>query len=64
MIQGAFWLVLGSLPAFADRQGEVFAASVFYHLAQYVPVTLAGLGCFFASGLRFSELLSRGPAAE
>ena len=61
VIQGAFWLVLGSLPAYADQKGEVFAASLFYHLAQYVPVTLVGLGCYFAAGVPLAELLRTVP---
>ena len=63
VIQAAFWLVLEPIPAFADQQPTVFAASVFYHLAQYVPVTVVGMACFLASGVRMTDLLSRDATA-
>ena len=56
VIQAAFWGVLQTVPGFADQKGTVFAASVFYHLAQYVPVTMVGLGWFFAMGVPVRDL--------
>ena len=35
---------------------SVFAASIFYHLAQYIPVTLLGLYFFNRTGLKVSQV--------
>lgn len=53
VIQACFMSVMG---LFTDDKANVFAASVYYHLAQYVPVTLIGLYYFNATGLRFTEV--------
>lgn len=56
VIQGTFWLVLKTQPDLADRQADVFAASVYYHLAQWIPVTLYGLWCFRRTGLDLANV--------
>lgn len=43
-------------PATPFPQGTMLAASIFYHLAQYIPVTLTGLGLFVLSGLKLSQV--------
>lgn len=55
VIQLCFMTVL---KVFVDDQHQpaVFAASVYYHLAQYIPVTLIGMGYFMFSGLRISDV--------
>jgi uncharacterized protein (TIRG00374 family) len=44
------------LKLFDADEKAVFAASVYYHLAQYIPVTLIGLYYFNATGLKFAEV--------
>lgn len=53
VIQALFMLVL---KFFTDKEEAVFAASIFYHLAQYVPVTLLGLYYFNRTGLKVSDV--------
>jgi glycosyltransferase 2 family protein len=47
---------MGVLQLFTKDQPTVFAASVVYHLAQYIPVTLAGLYFFALTGLKMSQV--------
>jgi uncharacterized protein (TIRG00374 family) len=47
---------MGVLKLFTKNQEAVFAASIFYHLAQYVPVTLIGLYYFNRTGLKVSQV--------
>uniref|UniRef100_A0A7C2NVJ0 Flippase-like domain-containing protein n=1 Tax=Schlesneria paludicola TaxID=360056 RepID=A0A7C2NVJ0_9PLAN len=44
------------LKLFTDNQADVFAASVYYHLSQYIPVTLIGLYFFNTTGLKFRDV--------
>lgn len=44
------------LKLFTDDQAAVFGASIFYHLGQYVPVTIVGLIFFNATGLRMADV--------
>ena len=53
VIQAAFMLVL---KLFTNDQANVLAASVYYHMAQYVPVTLVGLYYLYRTGLKFAEV--------
>ncbi len=53
VIQLCFMTVL---KVFVDDQPAVFAASVYYHLSQYIPVTLIGLAYFSLSGVRMREV--------
>jgi hypothetical protein len=53
VIQACFMSVL---QLFTDDQPNVFAASVYYHVAQYVPVTLIGLYYFRPTGLKLTEV--------
>ncbi|HET6422147.1 MAG TPA: hypothetical protein VFG20_00605, partial [Planctomycetaceae bacterium] len=53
VIQLCFMTVL---KLFVDNQPAVFAASVYYHLAQYIPVTLIGLAYFIRSGMSLREV--------
>lgn len=55
VIQALFWAVL---KLFTDDQANVFAASVYYHLSQYVPVTALGLIFLAMSGFRMSDVES------
>jgi uncharacterized protein (TIRG00374 family) len=56
VIQVCFVAVLGLFVQDAER---VFAASIYYHMAQWIPVTLLGLYFFNRSGLRVSDVESR-----
>ncbi len=47
---------MGVLKLFTQDQEAVFAASIFYHLAQYVPVTLLGLVFFSRTGFSFAQM--------
>jgi glycosyltransferase 2 family protein len=47
---------MGVLKLFNQDQEPVFAASIFYHLAQYIPVTLLGLYYFNRTGLKVSQV--------
>ncbi|QDU36213.1 hypothetical protein Mal4_04970 [Maioricimonas rarisocia] len=53
VIQLCFLMVL---KLFTDDTREVFAASIYYHMAQYIPVTLIGLYYFNKSGLSVREV--------
>jgi uncharacterized protein (TIRG00374 family) len=53
VIQFLFMLVLSP---FTDNKPAVFAASIFYHLAQWVPVTALGLYFFARTGLKMSQV--------
>ena len=61
VIQGCFIAVLSGL---SDQQEAVFAASVYYHLANYIPVTLLGLYYFNRSGLTLHEVTAAREEAE
>jgi uncharacterized protein (TIRG00374 family) len=53
VIQVLFMLVLAP---FTENKPAVFAASIFYHLAQWVPVTFLGLYFFARTGLKVSQI--------
>lgn len=53
VIQVLFVLVL---QVFTDDNASVGAASVYYHMSQYIPVTLLGLYYFSRSGLRVADV--------
>ncbi len=55
VIQYCFMMVL---ELFIDDQPRVFAASVYYHLSQYIPVTIVGLAFMFLKGLNMSKVES------
>jgi uncharacterized protein (TIRG00374 family) len=44
------------LKLFTENEADVFAASVYYHLSQYIPVTLIGLYFFNTTGMSFREV--------
>lgn len=50
----AVYIEVGKLFGFAPP--VMLAASIFYHLAQYIPVTATGLICFFWSGLKLNQV--------
>jgi uncharacterized protein (TIRG00374 family) len=50
------------LKLFTDHEEAVFAASVFYQMAQYIPVTLLGLYFFNRTGLRMSQVQAQAEA--
>lgn len=52
------------LKLFGYNPADIFAASVFYHLAQYIPVTVTGLLFFNMTGLSISEVEARAEAAR
>jgi len=47
---------MGVLKLFTRNEEAVFAASIFYHLAQYIPVTILGLYFFNRTGLKMSQV--------
>ena len=53
VIQLCFWL---SLSFFGAEKVDVLGASVYYHLAQYIPVTLVGLYYLARLGLRVGDI--------
>ena len=53
LIQAAF---VGTLELFSISEGSAFAASIYYHLLQYVAVTAVGLICLARSGFSFSQI--------
>ncbi len=53
VIQACFMLVLS---LFVQDQAAVFGASVYFHLSQYIPVTLVGLGYFSLTGMRIADV--------
>jgi glycosyltransferase 2 family protein len=53
IIQLGFMLVLG---AFVQDQESVFAASIYYHMCGYIPVTLSGVTYFILTGMKLSEV--------
>lgn len=56
VLQGAFVLALTALPEFDSISGRVVAASVVYHVAQWVPVTAIGLVGFRLAGMRLADV--------
>ena len=61
VIQYCFMLVL---ELFINDQPRVFAASVYYHLSQYIPVTIVGLAFMFWKGLNMSKVESLASAEK
>lgn len=53
LIQAAF---VGTLELFSVTEGSAFAASIYYHLLQYVVVTTVGLICLTRSGFSLSQI--------
>lgn len=53
VIQLCFMKVLG---LFINQQEAIFAASIYYHLSQYIVVTLLGLYFFNRTGLSFAQV--------
>jgi uncharacterized protein (TIRG00374 family) len=51
------------LKLFGANEADVFAASVYYHLSQYIPVTLIGLYFFNTTGLSFRDVEHTAEAA-
>jgi glycosyltransferase 2 family protein len=54
VIQVCFMTVL---KLFVDDEAGVFAASVYYHLAQYIPVTAVGFLYFSRCGVKMRDIL-------
>lgn len=52
IIQLCFWI---SLQGFGVSKSDVFAASIYYQLSQYIPVTLIGLYFSNREGLKLSQ---------
>lgn len=44
------------LKLFTSDEANVFAASIYYHMIQYIPVTLVGLWYFNTTGLKMAEV--------
>ncbi len=53
IIQACFVAVLG---LFVQNKGQIFAASVYFHISGYIPVTLGGLACFLLMGMHVSDV--------
>lgn len=45
-----------SLAPFGVSQADAFAASIYYHIVQYIPVTIVGLVFLHLAGLRLGEV--------
>ncbi len=52
VVQLCFWI---SLQAFGVSKADAFAASIYYQLSQYIPVTLIGLYYSNREGLKLSD---------
>ena len=61
IVQLCFLVVLEK---FVDDRERIFAASIYFHMAQYVPVTLVGLICFNRMGLRMGEVETAAEEAQ
>jgi uncharacterized protein (TIRG00374 family) len=61
VIQLCFLLVL---QFFGYDQERIFAASIYFHMAQYIPVTLIGLACFMKMGIGFGAMRRKIDPAE
>ena len=44
------------LKLFVDDQETVFAASIYYHMVQWIPVTAIGMILFIRSGLSVADV--------
>ncbi len=53
VIQVCFWI---SLRLFDVSQADAFAASVYYQMTQYIPITLVGLYFLSRTGLRLGDI--------
>ena len=53
VIQLSFWI---SLQMFGVEKADAFASSVYFHLSQYIPVTLVGLYYVNKTGLRLRQI--------
>ena len=53
VIQLSFWV---SLQLFGVEKADAFASSIYYHLCQYIPVTLVGLYYLNRFGLRLKQI--------
>jgi uncharacterized protein (TIRG00374 family) len=53
VIQLSFWV---SLQMFGVDKADAFASSVYFHLSQYIPVTLVGLYYVNRTGLRLKQI--------
>lgn len=56
VVQAAFVLVLNPRTIPGIDQPAVFAASIYFHMCQYIPVTLLGLYYFNRTGLSVAEV--------
>jgi uncharacterized protein (TIRG00374 family) len=56
VINMAFLVVLRIFPYSPER---IFAASIYFHMAQYIPVTLIGLICFAKMGIGLGDMLRK-----
>lgn len=59
VVQLCFLVVL---ELFLDDRERIFAASIYFHMAQYIPVTLVGLVCFNRMGLNMAEVRAQAEA--
>ena len=53
VVQLCFWI---SLQGFGVEKADAFASSIYFHLSQYVPVTLIGLYFLSRSGFRLGQV--------
>lgn len=53
VIQASFWF---ALQLFGVSQADAFAASIYYHLTQYIPITLVGLIFLNRTGMSLLQL--------
>lgn len=55
LIQSAFLLAIGAISSNPD-ENTVFAASMYYHMSMYIPVTALGLYCLTTLGMSFRKI--------
>jgi uncharacterized membrane protein YbhN (UPF0104 family) len=63
VIQACFTMALALFTGEGDKE-NVFAASVYFHLSQYFPVTALGLIFLAWSGFRMSDMKSAADAEQ
>ena len=63
-LQLAFVLAMSGLPDFESQRDAIVAASIYYHAAQWLPVTAVGLWGFTRTGGQVRQMLADKAAAD
>jgi len=64
VVQAMFLLVINQRTVGIDDQPGVFAASIYFHMSGYIPVTLLGLWFFNRTGLSVAQVQHEAEAEE